>query len=616
MENPASDFALSEKRIYFFLVLACLLAFANSLGGDFLFDDEAQIVGNTAIRSWRNVFDAFTTDVWAFQRETSPETVPPPYYRPIFTIYLTLGYQLFGLWQQGWHLLNLAAHTGATVLAFRLFRRLSDGNLRLSFVAALFFALTPVHVESVAWISGVPDPLAALFYIPAMIFYIRWREESNKKFLGLSLLCFFLSLLCKETPIVLPAILFVWEITLNRKNESVRFFDAFRQVLIFAVPAAVYLAMRFAVLGKITWKHPYVAETPPELIYATVPFVLVSYLKNIIFPFDLSLVYNTRFVTGWNDALLWLPLLILAGIAALLYVFRRKTTPLMRLALALFIVPLVPVLNLKVFHYEYIVQDRYLYLPSIGFFLFVGCLLEKLWTAKKESFQKSATAVSALLCLAYAAGTFRHNRVWNSELNLWTRALEVKPESWSIHYNLGRAHYNERNYAAAIENLNEAIKHQSFTHESALIYSNRGLAYKASGKPDEAAKDFAKSLEINPKSLEANTNLGALLFDKGDYAGAEAQFKKAVQINPFEPSANYNLARTWAKLNRHREALGIYEKLLKSAPADAELLYQASISYAAAGQRERAAELLDRAARAANDETLKKQIAAEREKLK
>ncbi len=617
MENISSGSLFDNKRSYVFLVLACLAVYANSLSGDFVFDDTAQIVGNTYIHSWQNLIHAFTTDVWAFERGTDSTTIPPPYYRPIFTIYLTIGYQLFGLWQQGWHLLNLAIHMGATVLVYKLFLKLSGENTRLSFVAALLFALIPVHVESISWISGIPDPLAALFYIPAFIFYIDWRKKGERKFLVYSVVFFFLSLLCKETPIVLPLIILIWELTLNRKTDSTAtFFESFKRLLIFAIPAIVYFIMRIAVLGKVTWKHPFIAQTPTEYIYATIPYVITLYLKHIIFPFNLSLIYSTRFVEGFGDPIFWIPLLILLGLGALIWFFRKKITPLMWLAMGMFIVPLLPVLNLQVFHYEYIVQDRYLYLPSIGFVLFVACLLEKLWSSEKKSFQQFAPVIAVIFCLAYAAGTFLHNRVWHSSVNLWTRAIETKPESWGTHYNLAVAEIENKNYQPALDELNKSLLYDPAMRKDDQIYNNRGLALQNLGRTGEAKRDYIKAVEINPKSLDAVVNLGALYFTEGNYTAAELQFRKALELKPANAAANYNFAKTSAKLGRHREAITAYEKLLPVEKQDADLMYNAAISYAAIGQKETAAALLNNASRFAVDATLKKQIADEMQKLK
>src|SRR5438874_10732158 len=109
---------LDQSRALFLIVAATVLAYANSLGGAFVFDDTKQIAGNPALRSWSNIARAFTSDVWSFQRGTLTKDIPPPYYRPLFTAYLTLNYQIFGLWEPGWHLMNLLVHTGATVAVY------------------------------------------------------------------------------------------------------------------------------------------------------------------------------------------------------------------------------------------------------------------------------------------------------------------------------------------------------------------------------------------------------------------------------------------------------------------------------------------------------------------
>lgn len=612
-----------QTRIYIFLILACFLVFANSLSGDFVFDDAQQIVNNPALFSWSNLIKAFTTDVWAFQRETGVKNIPPPYYRPLFTVYLTVGYQLFGLWQQGWHLLNLAVHTGATILVFRFFQLLTENKTRLSFIAALFFALLPVHVESVSWISGVPDPLAALFYLPSAMFYIHWRKSGDKKNLVYALVLYFLALLSKETPIVLPAILFIWEITFNRlKDSKLNFIDGIKQTLPFVIPVIVYLIMRFSVLGKVTWKHPFITQTPTELIYLTTPFSFVYYLKNIIFPYHLSLIYDTRFIKGMDDLLLWIPLLIIGILVGTLIYFRRKMTNLMWLAVALFIFPLLPVLNLQVFHYEYIVQDRYLYLPSIGFVLLIAALLSKLWDSEKKIYQQIALSVTVLLCVFYSVSTILQNRVWSSEIALWTRAIEVKNERWASYYNVGLARYLEKNYEGAIKDFDTALNlaltnnKDSVDRKDDLILVNRGLSKKGLGQIEEAKKDFQKALEFDAKSVEALSNLGVVYFEQNNYVEAEKQLRAAQQIDSNNPFVLYNLGKTLAQLQRDKEAISLYETLLKSQKLDAELMYFAAVSYSKTGQTETAKKLFANADSLAKDEALKEKIKSEMQKLK
>src|SRR6476660_5567313 len=138
----------TESRALFLTIAATTIVYANSLSGAFVFDDTKQIAANPSLRSWGNIFRAFTNDVWSFERGTLTMDLPPPYYRPLFTIYLTLNYKLFGLWEPGWHLMNLLVHTAATVLIYFLVKKLS-GNFLIAILASLLFGLHPAHVESV-----------------------------------------------------------------------------------------------------------------------------------------------------------------------------------------------------------------------------------------------------------------------------------------------------------------------------------------------------------------------------------------------------------------------------------------------------------------------------------
>ncbi|NJM52862.1 MAG: tetratricopeptide repeat protein [Blastocatellia bacterium] len=520
--------------------------------------------------------------------------------------------------------MNLAVHTGATILVFKLFKLLTENKTRLSFIGALFFAVLPVHVESVSWISGVPDPLAALFYIPSMMFYIYWRKSGDKKNLVYSLVFYFLALLCKETPIVLPAVLFAWELAFNRpKDSKIHFVSAIKQVLLFVIPAIFYLIVRFSVLGKVSWEHPFNTKTPAELIYLTIPYSFIVYLKNIIFPYNLSLIYDVPFAKGFGDSLLWLSLLIIGALLGIIIYFRQKITNLMWLAIALFIFPLLPVLNLKVFHHDYIVQDRYLYLPSIGFVLLVAALLSKLWDSEKKVYQQVALATTILLAVFYSISTILQNRVWNSEVALWSRTIEVQKERWASYYNVGLARYLEKDYEGAVKDFDAALNFSSnntkdnIEREDDLILVNRGLAKKGLGLTEEAKKDFQKALEFDANSEEAISNLGALHLEQGNYVEAEKQLRKANQLNSANSFVLYNLGKTLSQLQRDKEAIPLYENLLKTQKPDAELMYYAAVSYGKTGQNETAKKLLSNADLMTTDQTLKrKRLKTEMQKFK
>ena len=585
---PIRDFI--ESRALFLIVIATVLVYANSLGGEFVFDDTKQIVGNASLRSWNNIFHAFTSDVWAFQRATFTTDIPPPYYRPLFTIYLTLGYQLFGLWEPGWHLMNLAVHTGATVSVYYLLRRLS-GNVMVAALAALLFGVHPAHVESVAWISGIPDPLAALFYVPALLCYVRYREEGRRPlWLLASTVAYALSMLCKETAIVLPAIMIVWEMT--RETAKHGWLSRLRRTIPLIIPyvavALLYLALRFVILGKLVWKHPMMADVPDAQIWMTVPYVVVSYLRHLVAPFYLSIIYGTSFVKSVADTEFVLSAMILLGLAVVLWVYRRRITSEVWVALALLIAPLLPVLNLKVFHHEYIIQDRYLYLPSIGFCYLVALLVVRL--ASRNA--RVAFGLMAAILVVFGASTIMQNRVWHDSFALWQRAAQYAPHFWSTHYNLGLAHLQRKQYEPARAELLEAVRRKQDVPD---IYNNLALAQAGLGDTDGAVKSLKQALILDPRMVEANNNLGTILFERKDYEGARRAFSQTLERDPSSVSTRFNLARTFAAMNDHAAAIREYESLLNARPDDAEARYYLALSYDATGRKQEAAAQLTRA---------------------
>lgn len=583
-ETSASllDDLASGSRALFITIAATVLVYANSLSGAFVFDDTKQIVGNPSLRSWNSILRAFTSDVWYFQRQTLTADVPPPYYRPLFSIYLTVNYQLFGLWEPGWHLVNLLVHTTATVLVYYLLQRLSRDNV-VALLGALLFGLHPAHVESVSWISGIPDPLAALFYVPSMIWYVRYREEGDRKWLVASVAAFGLSVLCKETPLALPLVLGAWELARMKgaKSRSARVNAIIRQMVPYALVGAVYLVIRFSVLGRISWKHPFMARVPDSAIWMTVPYVFVNYLRHLIAPFNLSLIYGTSFVTSATEPRFLLPVLLLLVLVSVLWIYRKKLSAQVWVALALMIAPILPVLNLKVFHYEYIIQDRYLYLPSIGFCYLVAIVIRH-YAAKRTPL---ALAIAAVILLAFGASTVLQNRVWHDAVALWQRATYYSPSSWSTHYNLGLAYLGYKQYEPAQTELLEAKR---LDPNRANVYNNLAMAQAGMGHADEAIANLKAALALDPRLLEAHNNLGALLHDKGNYAEAKLEFQRVLEADPSSNSARFNMARTLAAMGDHVAAIREYEALLAKEPNDVAAHYQLGLSYAATGRKNEA----------------------------
>ena len=380
------------------------------------------------------------------------------YYRPFFTIYLTVGYKLFGLWEPGWHLINVVAHAAATVCVFYLLRQIT-GKINVALAVALVFGVHSAHVESIAWIAAIPDPMMVVFYVPSLIWYDRFRTQQHKKHLWLSVLFFAFAVLSKETAMSLPVLLVCWEVLRGQWRTRQGFLNSVMLLVPYGIVGMLYLAARVAVLGTVSWKHPAMLNIPDHLIWMSIPYALVGYLFHLVAPFDLSIIYGTSFVSGAGDPRFYIPLLALVMLAALALIFRRRLNRDAWLALAFIIVPLLPVLNLKALHQEYLLQDRYLYLSVVGFAWLLATLSMQVRRARP------LLPISlALLVVVFGAGTIWQNRVWRDSVSLWQQAVKHAPQFWSTHYNLGSAYLDRRDYVTALSEFETALKPVSYTH--------------------------------------------------------------------------------------------------------------------------------------------------------
>lgn len=580
--SPARYF--TGGRIIFLIVSACLLFYSNALGQEFIFDDIQQILQNPRIRFWDNIYRGFTSHVWEFGTLIATNTPPPTYYRPLFTAYLTVGYQIFGLWAPGWHLASILMHTGVSVMLFYFLRRLS-GNQLVAGAAALIFAIHPAHVESVAWISGITDPLLAIFFIPALTLYMRYREDGERRWLFLSLFLYACALLSKEPAIVLPGILVVWE--LIRRKEPLRafFVSTFWRLLPFAFVTVAYLGARFAALGKTAMGKPDEAVVYPGWVYlAMIPRVIWEYLSHQLIPVSTSFMYDVRYPQHIYDLSVVLPFTFLALLAAVLFVKRKQLSPAVWLSLALIIMPLLPALNLRAMNREFLVHDRYFYLPSVGL-----CYLAALAIiAAARRRPRLGASLVFVLVMTLGLSTMAYNRVWMDSRLLWTRAVEHVPQSYSANFNLGMAYLDHSDPARARDYFLKALDLTKNRRDLAQIYNNLTIIHMKLGETEEAIKAVNQAIKYDPKHMEAYNNLGLLYGERGDYQAAILQFRKGLEIVPESAMLHTNMAKAFMDMGDPSSAITHYQAVLAYEANDMLVRYQLSNCYAAAGDKQRA----------------------------
>jgi tetratricopeptide (TPR) repeat protein len=563
------------------LVAACLVVFANTLGGDFVYDDTRQIVRNVLIQDNSLIWKALASDVWAFKGDGS--LAASNYWRPTFTLWNIICFRLFGMDPVGWHVANILLHTGVCVLAYCLLRRWAF-SAAIAFTIALIFAVHPVHVESVAWIAGSPDLLFALFFLGSLWFATSYKGSRSGKNLALMSVFYAAALGAKEIGIIcLPIYYFV----LTDKNDGTKSKAGANNtpLLMLGTIAVIYFLIRWAILGAVS--RPPDDPTPLANAILSVWSMFVFYLRQVFGPFWLGANYPLEPVTQIGLTNFIIPLAItVAALAAIWYL--AKTSKHGWLAASLFLLPLVPAMNASLFPAEQLVHDRYLYLPLLGILMLLVPFAAR-WLSERN-IVIAGVIYSALLSIQ----TIRYNSAWASELALWSWTRGVDDSSFtsmqlgSSLADAGRNDESIKAYSAAI------AKRPKFR---ALLGRARGyLALKqyANAEKDLAAA-FALPVDREAYALyQAYEALGIAYSEQRKYDEAIRRLRDARSELPIYSAAlTEKLAVVLYQAGRKDEALRELEGVKTRArsellPESKSVFFRLGMLYAELGRKDEA----------------------------
>jgi tetratricopeptide (TPR) repeat protein len=546
--------------------LACL-AFLNALWNGFATDDFYQVLNNAFIKDLANLPKAFTTSVWAFVSGEIMFTVDS-YFRPLFSVLFSLEHALFGSRAWGWHLTNVLIHSAATWLVFVVIREVTEQRWP-SLATAAFFAVHPAHVESVAWISGVTDPLMALFLLPAFYCYLRYRKEDRKPLLAIATGLYFLALLSKETALALPLVVLYCELFHFNRQRPLRekISPALAVAGWLALPTLAYFLIRYNAINTLLFGGE--PRYPLAYAMATTPLAAVKYLGLMMIPAGYSYQHYTPFVERFSDPRFLVPLALLVALATGVVLSRSQW---LRFAAFWFLATLAPALGaLRQFDQEYLLQERYLYLPSIGFCLAVATGIE--WLASRKWAAPRAlmvtTSLTCAIVLVWGAACVLQNRVWEDNLSVYRNCVEEDPQSALARMSLSRAYYDA---GRPVEAEGEALAGLRLDPGCAYGYLNLSYYSHRAGKKD-------KSIEILEQGVEAvkegpltrrnlatiHLNLALIYADVKDYAQAEKNLLRSNEIAPravgWYHSGNFYLER-----GRYKEARQMFELTLRNTP--------------------------------------------------
>ena len=491
----------TELRPLVLIALVAFVVFANSLGGEFVYDDNRQILRNPLIQDSTLYGKALVSDVWAFKGDGS--VAASNYYRPTFVAWLILNFKIFGASPLGWHALNVLLHILVCLLCFLLLRRWNISR-NPAFAVSLIFAVHPVHTESVAWISGSPDLLFAAAFLSSLLFADKFATRKKTLDLITALALYGVSLGAKEVAIFCAPIYFL---IFSGRNQSIEESGKTNRFITsnlytagyFAAIAAAFFLLRWAVLGKIT--QPVEDAANLRNAFLTVPSVFVFYFKQMVFPLVLGENYPLRPVVEISFVNFILPLIISSLIIAALLFAARKSN-LRKIGACLLLLPLLPVLNVAAFPSDQIVHDRYLYLPLFGLSIIVFSLLEEFLHRKFPN--KAGAVISGLaiiLSIPLGTQTYLYNQIWKNNLALWSHNTKIDPTSAFTFVNYGAELSSAGRYPEAIEAFNRSIENRP----NALAFMGRARNFMALKRFDLAVNDLHTVINMPPESLNAYT---------------------------------------------------------------------------------------------------------------
>lgn len=596
------------------VLLVTALAWLPSLDFGFVYDDREQILANTRLRLDDYPRKAFVEDLWRFRAPDPDAGVPGgQYYRPVFALWLWGNFQLFGESPRGWHGANLLLHLAVTALVFAFARRLR-ASASASLAAALLFGLHPIHAENVAWVAGSTDLLLAGWTLGALLLAARPPDGSpNGRWRTIaSWALFALAAFTKETAYLFPILFSAlrWAETGQDGSPPIPLRERLRAAAAAAVApglaAVAVFALRWKVLGGLGKS---LAQDPldgRETLLA-LPRVLVEYVSMTFFAAPAGLGHPIAPPDRFASPGFLIPLALVASALGTLLVFgrpwRRPEGPLLAAGILL---PMLPVLDLRLLIPEALVQDRYLYLPT-AFVLPALALAVAAVVARRHLPAAAPAVLVAVLSLVSLVRLAPLRDSFRDEISLFTRATRDAPANPLFHHRLGLALLEAGRVPEATASLSRALDLAPDDWVNAI---NLSLALGRAGKVEEALAAQQQALDIaartgemegEPRFATLFAQRGGTLERMGRLAEAREAFERATQVDPTLPVAWEGLARVAFAESDWAAGEAAARRLTELAPDSADAWGTLGSVLTGAGRYAAAEEALDRAARLAPD---------------
>jgi Flp pilus assembly protein TadD len=559
-----------------FLSLAIWLVFSQVVGHEFVnYDDDVYVYENSIVLrglTGRGLQWAFTHS-YAFN------------WHPLTWISHMGDVQLYGLWAGGHHLTNVILHAWASVLLFLVMREMTGALWRSAFVAALF-AVHPLHVESVAWVSERKDVLSGVFFMLTLGAYVRQvRKPSWSRYVLVTIL-FCLGLMSKPSLVTLPFLLLLLDYWPLGRFPFPRFPG---KLIIEKIPL---LVLGMASCGATLWaQQKAIVATealPMQVRVANAIVTYVVYVGQMLIPIDLVVFYPFP-LAGIPLLKIVLALILLVGLSVGAW-WGRRLYPWLLTGWYWYVGMLVPMIGLIQVGAQ-AQADRYTYLSQIGLYLVLIWAMAEVVERRGWS-RKLVAGVAALILAGLMGLAGKQTSYWQNSESLWRHALACNPRNATAHYSLGHALILQGQPDEAIPHLRRALE---IRPQYATAHINLGIALAQKGQREEAMLHHRKAVELLPEDADARNNLGWAFYELGRLDEGIIQLEKAMALKPENARIQGNLGEVLIKVGRLDEARIRYQNALELEPGNAEYASGLGLALLKKGRTEEAINYLKKA---------------------
>lgn len=553
--------------------MAVLAAYANTSRNEFAWDDQFFIVDNIHTRSLESIPDFFT--------EPSTGNL----YRPVRGVFYTISYKMWGLNELGYHLNAMVLHFLVTLTLFFITLKLTDKKM-FSFVAALLFALHPIHTERVTNMTASFDIYGILFLLLSFLLYVIFSKSNKKQYYWMSISLYLLALFSSEEAITLILLLFLYDISFNYELRIKNIQILVKRYLPYIAITLFYLIIRFMVVQRIGRGEYYFEHSFLGTIITTVK-IFAQYVMILFAPLNLTIERYVKFETAISIGFI----MSLAFLALLIFFFIKsyKQSKILFFSIGWFLITMLPFSNILP---QYtIMAERYLYVASFGFVIFITFWIFKIKDIEPiKKYSKPIIAVLIILIASsYLAITIQRNTEWKDNFTLLSADLEKNPYGTRIHHALALHYRDIKDYGKAEQYASRAIELSSRNYNA---YENLGTIRAYQGDYGEAIMLYRKAIELNPDFYLAHNNLGLVYGYIGDLDNSILYLKKAIELEPKLSKAHNDLGIAYANLKRFDDAIKEMEESIRLNPYESDYYYNLALIHDFNGNKGKAKELL------------------------